>query len=223
MFKILVVDDELNTRLLMEKILKREGFDVICTANGEIALQCFEKDHIDLMIADVMIPLIDGFELSSIVRKNHPNLPILMITAKETLDDKRKGFQLGVDDYMVKPVDYEEMVLRIHALLRRAKINSEKQIRIKDSILDYETLTITRNGETIELPKKEFMLLFHLLSYKNKIFTRQQLMDNIWNMDSQSDEHTVDVHINRLRTKLKDNPDFEIVTVRGLGYKAVEK
>lgn len=223
MIKILVVDDEMNTRLLMKKILQRENFDVLCAANGKIALDLLEKQSIDILIVDVMMPVIDGYELSKMIRENNPNLPILMITAKETLDDKRKGFESGVDDYMVKPIDYDEMILRIYALLRRAKISTEKQIKIKDTQLDYETLTIRRHDQTMELPKKEFLLLFHLLSYKNKIFTRQQLLDKIWNMDSESEEHTVDVHINRLRTKFKDNPDFEIITVRGLGYKAVEK
>ncbi len=223
MIKVLVVDDEINTRLLMEKVLQRENFEVLCAANGQIALNILEKNTIDILIVDVMMPVLDGYELSKIARENNPNLPILMITAKETLDDKRRGFEVGVDDYMVKPIDYNEMILRIHALLRRAKISMEKQINIKNTHLDYETLTVTTPHQTIELPKKEFFLLFHLLSYKNKIFTRQQLLDKIWNIDSESEEHTVDVHINRLRTKFKDNSDFEIITVRGLGYKAVEK
>lgn len=219
----MVVDDEINTRLLMKKVLERENFEVICAANGKIALELLEKYDIDLMITDVMMPVIDGLQLVEIVSKEHQNLPILMITAKETLDDKRKGFYVGADDYMVKPIDYDEMVLRIYALLRRAKISTERSLKIKDTILDYDTLTVTRDHQQIELPKKEFLLLFYLLSYKNRIFTRQQLMDRVWNMGSESEEHTVDVHINRLRSKFKDNPDFEIVTVRGLGYKAVEK
>lgn len=219
----MVVDDEINTRLLMKKVLERENFEVICAANGKIALELLEKYDIDLMITDVMMPVIDGLQLVEIVSKEHQNLPILMITAKETLDDKRKGFYVGADDYMVKPIDYDEMVLRIYALLRRAKISTERSLKIKDTILDYDTLTVTRAHQQIELPKKEFLLLFYLLSYKNRIFTRQQLMDRVWNMGSESEEHTVDVHINRLRSKFKDNPDFEIVTVRGLGYKAVEK
>ncbi|WP_294581798.1 response regulator transcription factor [uncultured Thomasclavelia sp.] len=188
-----------------------------------IALKIYESTSIDLMIVDVMMPKINGYELTEIIRKDNPNIPILMITAKETIEDKRKGFLSGVDDYMTKPIDYEEMVLRIKALLRRAKISTEKQIVIKNTTLDYDCLTVTTNNKIIELPKKEFLLLFHLLSYKGRIFTRRQLMENIWNMDSESDEHTIDVHINRLRNKFKDNPDFEIVTIRGLGYEAVEK
>lgn len=221
MIKIMIVDDEINTRLLMEKQLQREGFETISAANGEIALQLLEKNQIALMIIDVMMPKIDGYQLTKIVRKDYPDMPILMITAKETLDDKRKGFLLGVDDYMTKPVIYEEMIMRIKALLRRAKISTDKQIIVNNTVLDYEKLTVTTIKKTIELPKKEFLLLFYLLSYKDKIFTRRQLMEKIWDMDYESDEHTVDVHINRLRTKFKDNNDFKIVTIRGLGYKAV--
>lgn len=223
MFTILIVDDEVHTRLLMEKILQREGFHTISAANGKIALDLFEKNHVDLMIVDVMMPVMDGYELSLCIREENANIPILMITAREAFEDKRKGFESGIDDYMIKPVDYEEMILRVYALLRRSKISTEKRIQIKNTILDYEKLTVTTNGKEIELPKKEFLLLFHLISYKNKIFSRQQLMQNIWNFDTESDEHTIDVHINRIRNRFKDNPDFEIVTIRGLGYKVVEK
>lgn len=220
---LLIVDDEINTRLLMEKVLRRDGFDTISAANGKIALSLLEKNKVDLIIMDIMMPGMDGFELTKKIREFNKDIPIIMVTAKESIHDKRQGFFDGADDYLVKPVDYDELAIRIYALLRRAKISVSKKITIKNTILNQDNLTVSYNQQTIELPKKEFMLLFHLLSYKGKIFTRQQLMDNIWNMGSESDEHTIDVHINRLRNKFKDNPDFEIVTVRGLGYKAVEK
>lgn len=220
---IMIVDDEMNTRLLMERVLKREGFDAISAANGKIALSLLEKNKVDLIIMDIMMPGMNGFELTEEIRKANTDIPIIMVTAKETIHDKRQGFIIGADDYLVKPIDYEELIIRIYALLRRAKISSSKKIQIKNTSLNQEDLTVTYEDKVVELPKKEFMLLFHLLSYKGKIFTRQQLMDNIWNMGTESDEHTVDVHINRLRNKFKDNQDFEIITVRGLGYKAVEK
>lgn len=220
---VMIVDDEINTRLLMERVLKREGFDAISAANGKIALSLLEKNKVDLIIMDIMMPGMDGFELTEEIRKTNTDIPIIMVTAKETINDKRHGFIIGADDYLVKPIDYEELIIRIYAILRRAKISSSKKIQIKDTTLNQEDFTVCYEDTRIELPKKEFMLLFHLLSYKGKIFTRQQLMDNIWNMGTESDEHTVDVHINRLRNKFKDNPDFEIVTVRGLGYKAIEK
>ncbi len=220
---LMIVDDELNTRELTKKVLEREGFDIICAANSKIALNLLEKNKVDLIIMDVMMPGMDGFELTEHIRTFNSDVPIIMVTAKETIHDKRQGFMRGADDYLVKPINYEELTMRIYALLRRAKISSSHKITIKDTILDQQTLSVTYKDSIIELPKKEFLLLFHLLSYKGKIFTRQQLMDQIWNMDSVSEEHTVDVHINRLRNKFKDNPDFDIVTVRGLGYKAVEQ
>lgn len=223
MTTIMVVDDEINTRLLMEKVLKREGFEVILAANGKIAISKLEKHKIDLAIIDIMMPVIDGYHLTEYIKKIYPNLPIIMVTAKETIEDKTKGFHLGIDDYMVKPISFDELVLRIYALLRRANISAKRKIVIKNTTLDYDTLTVTTPNHNVELSKKEFLLLFHLLSYPGKIFTRQQLMENVWDMDTTSDDHTVDVHINRLRNKFKDNNDFEIVTIRGLGYKAIEK
>lgn len=220
---LLIVEDDLNTRILMEKILKREGFDTISAANGNIALSLLDKNKVDLIVMDVMMPGINGFDLTSEIRTFNKDIPIIIVTAKESIDDKRQGFLKGADDYLVKPIDYDELTIRIYALLRRAKISISKTITIKNTLLNQEDLSITYQNKSLELPKKEFMLLFHLLSYKGKIFTRQQLMDTIWSMSSESDEHTVDVHINRLRNKLKENEDFEIVTVRGLGYKAVEK
>jgi DNA-binding response OmpR family regulator len=181
-----------------------------------------EGTHIDLIISDIMMPKVDGYELTKSLREADYNIPILMVTAKESFEDKEKGFALGTDDYMVKPIDMNEMVLRVAALLRRAKISTERKIVIGDVVLNYDNLTVTTRDEVYELPKKEFYLLFKLLSYPNKIFTRQQLMDEIWGMDIDTDERTVDSHIKKLRKKFDNLTEFKIVTIRGLGYK-VEK
>lgn len=223
MFSIMVVEDDDNTRKLMEAVLVQNGYEVILAKDGIDALEKMDTHHVDLIILDLMMPRMDGYELSETLRKGNCNLPILMVTAKQTPADKKKGFIVGTDDYMVKPVDEEEMLLRIQALLRRSKIANEHKLTVGETVLDYDSLTVSRKGNVQELPNKEFMLLFKLLSYQNKIFTRRSLMDEIWGMDSDTDERTVDVHINRLRDRFKDNSDFEIVTVRGLGYKAVVK
>ena len=180
-----------------------------------------EREHIDLIITDLMMPVMDGYEFIRSVRQSNPLVPVLIITAKDDFHSKSRGFGLGSDDYMTKPVDVNEMVLRVRALLRRAHILEEKQIQIGETVLNYDAMTIERKGESQLLPQKEFFLLYKLLSYPNKIFTRNQLMDEIWGRDSTSIPQTVDVHINRLRRHFQCNPDFEIVTVRGLGYKAV--
>ncbi|QNU66847.1 response regulator transcription factor [Ruminiclostridium herbifermentans] len=220
---IMVVEDNNNTRKLMEAVLLQNGYEVILAEDGIDALEKMENHHVDLIIVDLMMPRMDGYEFTETLRKCNYNLPILMVTAKETPADKKKGFLVGTDDYMVKPVDEEEMLLRIAALLRRSKIANEHQLVVGNTILDYDSLTVTQNGNTQELPNKEFMLLFKLLSYQNKIFTRRSLMDELWDMDSDTDERSIDVHINRLRDRFKGNTDFEIITVRGLGYKAVIK
>ena len=222
MFNIMVVDDNPNTRKLMESILLQNGYEPVLAKDGLKALEIIDKKHIDLIILDIMMPNMDGYELTKLLREMDCNLPILMVSAKEAPEDKKKGFITGTDDYMVQPVDEEEMILRIAALLRRSMIAKEHQLVIGETELDYDALTVTGNGETIELPQKEFMLVFKLLSYQNKIFTRRQLMDEIWGMDSDTDGRTVDVHINRLRDRFRNNADFEIVTVRGLGFKAVK-
>jgi len=222
LFNILVVDDNVNTLRLMEAVLSQNGYHPLLAKNGLEALEVLDRTHVDLIVLDIMMPQMDGFELTKTLREADYNLPILMVTAKEAMEDKKKGFLTGADDYMVKPVNEEEMLLRIAALLRRSKIASEHRLVIGDTELNYDEMTVKTNGRTEELPQKEFLLLFKLLSYLNKIFTRRQLMDEIWGMDSDSDGRTVDVHINRLRERFKDNKDFEIVTVRGLGYKAVK-
>lgn len=223
MVNILLVDDHEKIRKLMEIYLKREGYNILHAENGKQALDLLDNTSADLVIADIMMPEMDGYELTRSLRNAHFNMPILMVTARDTFPDKKKGFDLGADDYMTKPVDMDELTLRVKALLRRSKISSERQITLGEIVLDYESLEVRTPGETIELPKKEFYLLYKLLSYPKKIFTRQELMDDIWGMDSEADERTVDVHIKRLREKFEDIQEFEIVTIRGLGYKGVIK
>ncbi|WP_312097652.1 response regulator transcription factor [Niallia sp.] len=223
MFKILVVEDDKNTRKLMCAVLKQHGYQTYDAQDGIEALHVMEKEHVDLVVLDLMMPKMDGYELTRQLRQTWETLPILMVTAKQEPSDKKKGFLVGTDDYMTKPVDEEEMVLRIKALLRRAKIASEHKLTAGKTVLDYDALTVSRGDLVITLPPKEFFLLFKLLSYPNMIFTRIQLMDEIWGMESETDDRTLNVHINRLRDRLRDFPEFEIVTVRGLGYKAVKK
>ena len=221
MFRILVVDDDKNTRLLLKAVLESANYTVAVASDGLEALEVMDNEHIDLAIVDVMMPKMDGYELTRTLRENQNNLPILMISAKQLPVDKHKGFLAGTDDYITKPIDDEEMLYRIKALLRRAKIASEHKIFIGDVVLDYDSLTVSRGSESIELPKKEFMLLFKLLSYPGKIFTRIQLMDEIWGAGSETGWETVTVHIGRLRKRFEDWTEFQIEAVRGLGYKAV--
>lgn len=221
MFNIMVVDDNKNARKLMEAVLIDNGYNPILAKDGLEALEILDKQFVDLIVLDIMMPNMDGYELTNILREANFDIPILMVTAKGDSSDKKRGFIIGADDYMVKPIDFEEMILRIAALLRRSQITSEKKLIIGKTELYYDELTIRRNDKSETIPQKEFMLLFKLLSYQNKIFTRRQLMDEIWGLDSYTDERTVDVHINRLRERFKGNEDFEIITIRGLGYKAV--
>ncbi|MBQ2735746.1 MAG: response regulator transcription factor [Clostridia bacterium] len=221
MFQILVVEDDKNVRKLMATVLTRYGYEPILACDGVEALDIMDRKHIDLIILDVMMPRMDGYEFTNTLRTAGCNIPILMVTARETQSDKKRGFIIGADDYMVKPVDEEEMVLRIAALLRRSQIAGERKLTIGQTTLFYDSLSAKTPDGMIEMPQKEFMLAFKLLSYPNKIYTRRQLMDEIWDMDSESDERTVDVHVSRVRERFRNNKDFEIVTVRGLGYKAV--
>jgi DNA-binding response OmpR family regulator len=220
MFNILVVEDGTNIRKLMTARLEQEGYVVFQAENGEAALGVLDTQHIDLIVSDIMMPRMDGYELTKSLREANYNMPILMVTAKESFEDKEKGFLAGIDDYMVKPINMNEMVLRVAALLRRAKISAEHKLSIGDVILNYDTLTVTTKDKVYELPKKEFYLLFKLLSYPKQIFTRQQLMDEIWGMDIDVDERTVDSHIKKLRKKFEEIEEFKIITIRGLGYKA---
>ena len=222
MFRILVVDDDKNSRMLMKAVLEAENYSVSTAENGEEALAVMDVTHVDLVVLDVMMPKMDGYEFTRILRQSDNNLPILMVSAKQLPADKKRGFLVGTDDYMTKPIDVEEMLLRIKALLRRARIASERKIVIGNVVLDYDALTVSRGEEIQALPQKEFLLLYKLLSYPGKIFTRIQLMDEIWVADSETGWETVTVHIGRLRKRFEGWQEFEIVSVRGLGYKAVK-
>ncbi len=223
MFHILVVDDDKNTRKYISAVLEAEGYTVSVAENGEEALEMMGKEFIDLVVLDVMMPKMDGYAFTKELREADNNLPVLMVSAKQLPADRHKGFLVGTDDYITKPIDETEMLLRIKALLRRAQIANERKIVIGDVTLDYDSLTVTRGNETQELPQKEFLLLYKLLSYPGKIFTRIQLMDEIWGQESETGWETVTVHIGRLRRRFDGWKEFEIESVRGLGYKAVKK
>lgn len=223
MFHILVADDDKNTRKLLKAVLENNGYRVSVAENGEEALKIMDNEVIDLVVLDIMMPKMDGYEFTKTLRDVNNNLPILMVSAKQLPDDKHKGFLVGTDDYMTKPIDETEMLLRVKALLRRAKIATEHKMTIGGVVLDYDSFTVTKNGETQELPQKEFLLLYKLLSYPGKIFTRIQLMDEIWGADSDTGWETITVHIGRLRKRFEGWKEFEIQSIRGLGYKAVKK
>ncbi len=218
---ILIVEDDAALNRLMQTVLKRDGYSVYTAENGERALALMDRVHIDLIVSDVMMPVMDGYALLDALRGAQYQLPILFVTAKGSFDDKSRGFTLGVDDYMVKPIDINEMALRVAALLRRSQIANERRMTVGGTVLDADALTVSLGGYTQALPQKEFQLLFKLLSYPNRVFTRFEIMDEIWGFDSESDEKTINVHISKLRGRFEDNPDFAIETVRGLGYKAV--
>jgi len=222
MFRILVVDDDKNTRRLMRAVLEDAHYEVETAADGADALRVMDATHIDLVVLDIMMPNMDGYELTKTLRASNSDLPILMVSAKQLPEDRKRGFLVGTDDYMTKPVDEEEMLLRIKALLRRARIVSERRIELGDVVLDYDSMSVTRDGVTQELPQKEFMLLYKLLSYPGKIFTRIQLMDEVWGAESETGWETLTVHIGRLRKRFEGWPEFSIEAVRGLGYKAVK-
>ena len=222
MFKILIAEDDKELLQLFRHVLIKNGYSVTGVKNGAEALDELEGGYYDLIISDIMMPEVDGYELVRSLRASGNNTPVMMITAKDAFDDMRLGFVSGSDDYMVKPVNVNEMVLRVSALLRRAQMANERRQVIGDTVMECDSLTVTTAGESFVLPQKEFMLLYKMSSYPGKIFTRQQLMDDIWGYESDSDTHTVDVHIGRLRDRFRDNKDFKIVTIRGLGYKVVK-
>ena len=221
MNRILIVEDDVELRQLFARVLEKNGYQVETAENGAEALKILGRGYVDLIISDVMMPVMDGNALVRALRDDGVKTPVLMITAKSTLDDMREGFLSGTDDYMVKPVNVNEMVLRVGALLRRARMLSERRQKIGETLLECDSLTVSRAGQSMVLPQKEFMLLYKMAAYPGKIFTRQQLMDEIWGYNAEVDSHTVDVHIGRLRERFKDNPDFRIVTMRGVGYKVV--
>ena len=223
MFRILIAEDDKELRQLFQHVLMKNGYAVTGVADGKEALDAMDKGYYDLIISDIMMPVMDGYELVSSLRQAGINTPVMMITAKDAFDDMRLGFLSGTDDYMVKPVNVNEMVLRVGALLRRAQMINERRQTIGNTVLECDSLTVTCNGESMVLPQKEFMLLYKMASFPGRIFTRQQLMDDIWGYESDSDTHTVDVHIGRLRDRFKDNTDFKIVTIRGVGYKVVKR
>ena len=223
MFKILVAEDDASTNRLFCAILRRAGYEPIPAVDGEDALRKLDEYKVDLFLCDVMMPRLDGFALTRMIRDSGSLLPVLMVTARALPEDKRQGFLVGTDDYITKPVDKEEMLLRIKALLRRARIVDERRITVGEVVLDYDSRTVRRGHDVQTLPPKEFELLYKLLAYPDRTFTRLQLLDEIWGLDSESDERTVNVHVNRLRNRFYDWPEFEIQTVRGLGYRAVRK
>jgi two-component system OmpR family response regulator len=223
MFNILVVEDDPSLRTLFCTVLSKNGFDYFEAGDGTEALAVLENQYIDLMISDIMMPNIDGYELVKSMREHGYNMPVLMITAKDAFEDMQNGFRAGTDDYMIKPVNVNEMILRVNALLRRARIVNEKRLQFEEMELYYDDLTVALNGESMVIPQKEFYLLYKLLANPDRVFTKQQLMDEIWGMDTESSTHTLDVHMSRIRERFKDNAPFEIRTIRGLGFKAVKR
>lgn len=223
MFHILVVDDDKNARFLLRELLLSKHYTVTEADSGDTALDVLDREHVDLVIVDIMMPRVNGYEFTEELRTFDEELPVLMVSAKQLPEDRKKGFISGIDDFMSKPFDNEELLLHVKALLRRAKIESERKIVVGDAVLDYDSFTVSRPGEQIELPQKEFLLLYKLLSYPDKIFTRLQLMDEIWGFDCDTVPETVTVHIGRLRKRFENWEQFEIQSIRGLGYKAVRK
>lgn len=222
MMKLLIVEDDQQLQQMFIRILNKHGYSAVGVSNGLLALDALDRDYFDLIITDIMMPEMDGFELVQQLRDVGNKIPILMITAKDAFDDMSMGFQYGVDDYMVKPINVSEMVLRVKALLRRAQMINDHKQTLGGTVLEHDSYTLTANGETMVLPQKEFLLLYKMAAYPGTIFTRQQLMDEIWGYETDSDCHTVDVHISRLRDRLRNNRDMKIVTIRGVGYKVVK-
>ncbi len=221
MFNILIVEDDKNLRKLMITYLKKSNYNTYESTNGEEALNVLDKNYIDLIISDVMMPKMDGFDLIKELRTSMYKIPILLITAKSDIKDKKKGFLLGADDYMVKPINMEEMILRVQVLLRRSQSINERKIRVGDLVLDYNQMSVIKKEKVYVLAQKEFLLLYKLLSTPNTIFTRQELIEEIWGLESESEHRTIDVHIKRIREKMCDVEEFEIITIRGIGYKCI--
>ena len=221
MFNILVVEDDKNLRKLMVTYLKKNNYNTYEAIDGKVALDILDKNYIDLIISDIMMPEIDGFKLIKELRNSKYEIPIMLITAKGDIKDKKTGFLLGADDYMVKPINMEEMVLRVQVLLKRAKSANEKKIKIGNLVLDYNQLSVTKKEKNYNLTQKEFYLLYKFLSSPDKIFTREELIEEIWGLESESEHRTVDVHIKRIREKMAVVEEFEIITIRGIGYKCI--
>lgn len=220
--KVLIAEDDFELRQLYTRVLMQNGYTVKGVSNGREALEALDGEFFDIILSDIMMPVMDGYEFVRFLRELGNTTPVMMITAKDAFDDMKMGFLSGSDDYMIKPINVNEMVLRIGALLRRSKMITERRLTVGDTTLECDSLILTNEQGSVVLPQKEFMLLYKMLSFPGKIFTRKQLMDDIWGYESESDTHTVDVHIGRLREKFRDNPDFKIITMRGVGYKAVK-
>ena len=223
MLKILIAEDDVELRHLFTHVLIKNGYDVTGVDNGKKALDTLTNDYYDLLISDIMMPVMDGYELVRSLREVNKTIPVMMITAKDAFDDMRLGFLSGTDDYLVKPVNVNEMVLRVGALIRRAQMITERKLTIGSTVMECDSMTVIHDGVSSVLPQKEFMLLYKMASYPGRIFTRQQLMDEIWGYDTGTDSHAVDVHIGRLRDRFRDEKDFRIVTMRGVGYKVVKQ
>ena len=221
MFNILVAEDDASACRLMCEVLRQAGYQPFPAGNGAQALALMEHRHIDLAVVDLTMPQMDGLTFTRTVREGGSSLPILMVTARVAQDDKREGFRAGTDDYMVKPVDEEEMLWRIEALLRRSRSAAEQRLTVGGTVLDYRAMSATCGGKPVPLSAKEFQLLYKLLSYPETLLTKRQLIDELWDLDSDVDEHTVEVHISRLREKFRGCPDFHIRTIRGFGYMAL--
>ncbi|MBQ7408799.1 MAG: response regulator transcription factor [Clostridia bacterium] len=221
MYKILIAEDDGELNVLFQRVLIKNGYDVKGVSNGKMVIDALSSEYFDLIISDIMMPELDGYDLVNYLRESGRTIPVLVITAKDTFDDMKLAFAVGADDYMVKPVNVNEMVVRVNALLRRAQMINDRKLVIGSTVLECDSLTVTTGGESSILPQKEFMLLYKMASYPGKTFTRKQLMDDIWGYENDWDTHTVDVHINRLRDRFKNCEDFKIITIRGLGYKVV--
>lgn len=221
MFNILIVEDDKNLKKLIVTCLKKNNYNTYEATNGIEALDVLDQNYIDLIISDVMMPKMDGFQLIQELRNSKYKTPILLITAKSDIKDKKQGFLLGADDYMVKPINMEELILRVQVLLRRSQSANERKIRIGDLVLNYDQMSVTKKEKVYFLAQKEFLLLYKLLSTPDTIFTRQELMEEIWGLESESDYRTIDVHIKRIREKMYDVKEFEIITIRGVGYKSI--
>ncbi|MBQ7407891.1 MAG: response regulator transcription factor [Clostridia bacterium] len=223
MYNVLVVEDDVNILKLMSIRLTKSGFNVLSATNGKEGLEVLKKNDVDIAVVDIMMPVMDGFEMVEHMRADGKSLPIIFVTAKEGIDDKRTGFNVGADDYMVKPIDHEELVLRINALLKRVHVSKEKKLVVGDCTLDYESLSVFNSKGDVELlSKKEFLILYKLLNYPERIFTKNQLMDEFWGYESDTFSDTVKVHINRIRNKIARFPEIDVITVRGLGYRGVK-
>jgi two-component system, OmpR family, response regulator len=221
--RILVVDDEINIVKLIKTILEKEGYEVVTALDGERALDIYYDGHVDMIICDEMMPRVSGNEMIREIRSENKNIPIIMVTAKGSIEDKSLSFELGVDDYLVKPIDTKELIIRVKAIFRRLKIVTDKKIQVKDVLIDSTTNTVsnTKTGETVSLTKTEFDILYKLLSYPEKSFTKYQLFNEFWGVNSDTDESIIKVFILKIRKKIEPFPEIGIQTIMGIGYRGI--